>query len=158
MTANNDLASLFRRDLTRLGQQIEAFPSDEALWLTLPGVTNAAGNLALHIEGNLREYVGRLLGNLAYTRNRELEFSLKGITRHALRLRMEELRRSIPAVVEALSPEQMEKEYPETVIEVAMSTQKFLLHLFGHLNYHLGQIDYLRRILTGDGAIRPAGR
>lgn len=65
MTAKNDLAALFRRDLTRLGQQIAAFPNDEALWLTLPGVANTAGNLSLHIEGNLREFVGRQPGHLS---------------------------------------------------------------------------------------------
>jgi hypothetical protein len=69
-----DLAHLFRRD-EKLKQQVEAFPNDELLWQTLPGVTNAAGNLALHIEGNLREYVER-----QYRRNRELEFSAKGMS------------------------------------------------------------------------------
>ena len=157
MSAAKDLAPLFRRDLTRLGQQIEAFPNDEALWQTLPGVTNAAGNLALHIEGNLREYVGRHLGKLPYTRNRALEFSLKGLSKHELSTRLAELRRSIPSVIEQLSPEQMETQYPEAVLEAAMSTQQFLIHLYGHLNWHLGQIDYLRRILSGSGAIKLAG-
>lgn len=157
MSITMDLAPLFRRDLTRLGQQIEAFPNDEALWQTLPGVTNAAGNLALHIEGNLREYVGRQLGKLPYARNRPLEFSLKEISRSELGSRIVELRRSIPSVIEELSPEQMEMEYPVAVLEIAMSTQQFLIHLYGHLNWHLGQIDYLRRILSGDGAIKQAG-
>jgi hypothetical protein len=157
LSTAKDLAPLFRRDLTRLGQQIEAFPNDEALWQTLPGVTNAAGNLTLHIEGNLREYVGRQLGKLPYSRNRALEFSLRGLSKHELGTRIAELRRSIPSVIEQLSLEQMEMEYPEVVLEVAMSTQQFLIHLYGHLNWHLGQIDYLRRILSGGAAIRPAG-
>jgi hypothetical protein len=151
MSTTNDLASLFSRDLTRLKQQIEAFPNDEALWQTLPGVINPAGNLALHIEGNLREYVGRQLGQLPYTRKRELEFSLRGMSRHEVGSRIEKLSRSIPAVIRELSSEQMEMEYPEVVLEVATSTQEFLIHLYGHLNWHLGQIAYLRRILIGDG-------
>jgi hypothetical protein len=157
MSTTNDLAPLFRRDLTRLSQQIEAFPNDEALWQTLPGVMNAAGNLALHIEGNLREYVGRQLGKLPYNRNRELEFSLRGISRHELGTRIAELRRSIPSVIEELSSEQLRMEYPEVVLEVAISTREFLIHLYGHLNWHLGQIDCLRRVLIGDGAIKQAG-
>lgn len=156
MSTAKDLAPLFRRDLMRLGQQIEAFPNDEALWRTLPGVTNAAGNLALHIEGNLREYLGRQLGKLPYARNRELEFSLKGLSKHELGTRIVELQRSIPSVIEELSSEQMESDYPEVVLEAAMSTQRFLIHLYGHLNWHLGQIDYLRRILSGSGAIKQA--
>jgi hypothetical protein len=157
MSAAHDLAPLFRRDLTRLSQEIEAFPSDEALWQKLPGVTNAAGNLTLHIEGNLREYVGRQLGNLAYARTRELEFSLRGIRRDELGIRIAELRQLIPSVIGRLSPEQMDTEYPEAVLGVAIPTRQFLIHLLGHLNWHLGQIDYLRRVLTGDGAIKLAG-
>lgn len=153
----NSLAPLFRRDLTRLGQQIDALPNDDALWQTLPGVTNAAGNLVLHIEGNLREYVGRQLGKLPYRRNRELEFSLQGMSRSELGARIGELRLSIPSVIEGITLEQMEMEYPEVVLGVAVSTQQFLIHLYGHLNWHLGQVDYLRRIVTGDGAIKLAG-
>jgi hypothetical protein len=152
MSTATDLAYLFRRDLTKLSKQIEAFPNDDALWRTLPGVINPAGNLALHLEGNLREFVGRQLGKLLYTRNRALEFSAKGMSRNELGARLEDLRRSIPAVIEELSSEQMEKQYPEVVLEVATSTQAFLIHLYGHLNWHLGQIDYLRRMLNDDGS------
>ena len=146
-----DLAFLFSRDLTRLGKQIEAFPNDEALWQSLPGVLNPAGNLALHIEGNLREFVGRQLGKLPYKRNRELEFSLRGMSRQEIGARIGELKQSIPAVIHELSAEQMEMEYPEVVLEVATTTRQFLIHLYGHLNWHLGQVDYLRRILAADG-------
>jgi hypothetical protein len=157
MSTAIDLAALFDRDLSRLVQEIEAFPNDEALWQTLPGVTNSAGNLALHIEGNLREYIGRQLGKLAYSRKRSLEFSLKGIRREELSSRIAELKHLIPSIVEDLSSDQMKMEYPEVILEVATSTEKFLMHLYGHLNWHLGQVDYLRRIITGDGAIQRAG-
>jgi len=150
MSTASDLAFLFSRDLTRLGQQIEAFPDDETLWETLPGVLNPAGNLALHIEGNLLEFVGRQLGKLPYKRNRELEFSLRGMSSREIGRRIAELRESIPAVIHDLSTDQMEMEYPEVVLEVATTTRQFLIHLYGHLNWHLGQIDYLRRILIAD--------
>ena len=151
MSITSDLRFLFDRDLAKLSRQIEAFPNDEALWQTLPGVTNAAGNLALHIEGNLREYVGRQLGNVPYERKRDLEFSSKGLSRAELSTRLAELRRTIPSVIEGLSAEQMEMEYPEVVLWTTTSTQEFLIHLYGHLNWHLGQLDYLRRILVKDG-------
>ena len=151
MSITSDLRFLFDRDLAKLSRQIEAFPNDEALWQTLPGVTNAAGNLALHIEGNLWEYVGRQLGNVPYERKRDLEFSSKGLSRAELSTRLAELRRTIPSVIEGLSAEQMEMEYPEVVLGTTTSTQEFLIHLYGHLNWHLGQVDYLRRILVKDG-------
>lgn len=154
---NGALAPLFRRDLTRLGQQIEAFPSEAVLWQTPAGFTNPPGNLVLHLEGNLRENVGRQLGNVPYARDRPLEFSTRGVSKQELMARVAELRQLIPSVIERLSPEQLERVYPEVVLEVALSTEAFLVHLYGHLNWHLGQIDSLRRALTGAGALRLAG-
>lgn len=147
MSTSTELASLFSRDLNRLRKQIDSFPNDEALWQTLPGVINPAGNLALHIEGNLREYVGRQLGQVPYSRTRDLEFSLKGLSRDEVGSRLEELSQTIPSIIERLSQDQMEMEYPQVVLDAAMSTQQFLFHLYGHLNWHLGQMDYLRRVL-----------
>ena len=51
----------------------------------------------------------------------------------------------------------MEREYPEVVLEKALSTHAFLIHLYGHLNWHLGKIDSLRRALSGGEAIERAG-
>lgn len=147
MSIANELASLFRRDLARLSKQIKSFPDDETIWQTVPGVTNTAGNLALHLEGNLREFVGRQLGQLQYTRDRELEFSAKGVTKEELGKRLAELSESIPSIVENLSAAQMDEEYPQIVLGAPTSTSEFLIHLYGHLNWHVGQVDYLRRIL-----------
>ena len=149
MSITNDLATLFRRDLSRLRQQIEAFPNDDALWQTAPGVINPAGNLALHIEGNLREYVGRQLGKIPYNRDRPLEFTLRGVSRYEVGMRIAELEQFVPAVIRELSSEQIEMDYPEVVLDITTSTQEFLIHLYGHLNWHLGQINYLRRVLDG---------
>lgn len=154
---STDLSDLYRRDLSRLIQQIEAFPSEGMLWQTVPGITNPAGNLILHIEGNLREYIGRHLGLLAYSRNREHEFAAGAILRNDLLERIKECRRSIPSVIEALNKEALDSQYPEVVLERALSIKGMLIHLYGHLNWHLGQIDYLRRTLSGNGAIERAG-
>ncbi len=151
------LADLFRRDLTRLLAQVEAFPNSEMLWQTIPGITNSAGNLVLHLEGNLREYIGRQLGSRAYDRDRPVEFAVKGTTKEDLAVRISRLRDSIPPIVAALSREQMHQEYPEAVLGKPLTTETFVIHLYGHLNWHLGQIDYLRRALSGDGAIVAAG-
>jgi hypothetical protein len=157
MAFTDDLAILLTRDLTRLQQQIEAFPDDESLWKTLPGIANPAGNLALHLEGNLREYIGRQLGRQPYQRERPLEFSTKGIGRAELAGRITELKAMIPAIIAGLSSEMLARQYPEVVLERPLATEAFLIHLYGHLNWHLGQIDYVRRILTGEGAVRAAG-
>ena len=105
MSTSTELAFLFTRDLNRLRKQIDSFASDDALWQTLPGVINPAGNLALHLEGNLREFVGRQLGKLPYSRTRDLEFSLKRLSREDVSSRLEELSQTIPSIIENLSAE-----------------------------------------------------
>ena len=154
---STELAALYARDLKRLIQELTAFPDSASLWQIAPGVTNAAGTLALHLEGNLREYIGRQLGGIEYVRDRPLEFSKRGLEQQDLIARIEAVRAAIPPVIEALSEEQLAAIYPEQVLSAPITTRQFLIHLNGHLNYHLGQIDYLRRITTGNGAITLAG-
>ena len=148
MSLAGDLASLFGRDLSKLVEQVRAFPSDEALWETPPGVTNSAGTLTLHIDGNLREYIGRQLGGVSYTRDRPSEFSARGVPRDRLIARLTELCALIPSIIASLSDTQLEAIYPEVVFDAPMPTRWFLLHLYGHLNWHRGQLDYVRRILV----------
>lgn len=152
----NELAALFGRDLTRLAQELEAFTEESQLWQTTEGVSNSAGNLTLHLEGNLREYVGRQLGGTAYERRRDEEFSGSGVAKADLIRRIEEVRTLVQSTISTLADDQLSATYPEKVLGVDCSTQQFLLHLFGHFNYHLGQIDYLRRFLTRRGAIKLA--
>lgn len=157
MSLNTELAALFARDLTRVAQEVAAFPSEESLWQVTPGVTNSAGNLALHLEGNLREFVGRQLGGVAYTRVRPAEFSTTGLTRAEVASRVDATRELVVAVVEGLTAEQWDATFPEAVLGRPLSSRQFALHLLGHLNYHLGQMDYLRRFTSGNGAIPLAG-
>jgi hypothetical protein len=151
------LAALFSRDLTRLIQESQAFPSDESFWQRAPGVRNSAGNLALHLEGNLREFIGRQLGNVAYVRARDREFTLDGLSRDGLVQRMEQVKELVARVVAPLSDDDLAAAYPERVLDTALSSHDYLVHLHGHLNFHLGQIDYLRRILTEGSAVAFAG-
>ena len=151
-----ELAALFARDIARLIQELRAFPDTASLWKTTAGVTNAAGSLALHLEGNLREYIGRQLGGVAHTRQRPLEFSTRGVEQAELMARLETVKELVARVVSGLSSEQLDATYPELVLGKPMTTRQFLVHLEGHLNYHLGQVDYLRRFVTANGAIELA--
>ncbi len=148
-----EIAALLKRDLRRLCQQVEAFADEAQLWQVLPGVENSAGNLAMHLEGNLREYIGRQLGGIAYDRNRPLEFEGRNVPKPELLARLENLAETIPGVLERLSDETFSRDYAENVLGATLSTRQFVIHLQGHLNYHLGQIDYLRRVLTAGAAI-----
>jgi hypothetical protein len=146
-----ELADILVRDVTKVAQEIAAFPDDDTLWRVCPGITNSAGNLALHLEGNLREFIGRQLGGVEYTRNRELEFSATGVTRAEIVERLNAVSELLANFVPAIRPEQLESTTGH--LGVTITWRQFLLHLTGHLNYHLGQIDYLRRVFSGHGAV-----
>ena len=157
MTIAEGLAALFSRDLTRLIQELEAFPDDETLWRRAPGVKNSAGNLVLHLEGNLREYIRRQLGQAPYSRARDQEFAPNGLSREELVRRMKQAKELVVNIVSKLSEADLVATYPERVLEATISSHDFLVHLHGHVNFHLGQIDYLRRILTEGSAVTFAG-
>src|SRR5262245_4800345 len=143
----SELAALFARDLTRLIQELRAFPDTPSIWKTAPGVTNAAGTLALHLEGGLRHFIGYRIGKLEYTRDRPLEFSARGVERDAIIARLEAVRVSIPKVIATLSEEQLYAIDPGNGTGQPLTTRQWLIHLYAHLSYHTGQIDYLRRVV-----------
>jgi hypothetical protein len=152
MALSAELAALFRRDLARLVRQHEATP-DGDLWRVVPGVSNSAGNLLLHLNGNLREYIGRQLGGVPYQRDRPREFAASNVERTEMAAALAELVTLIPGVLEAVPDAGWDETFPENVLGMPLTNRQFVLHLYGHLHYHLGQIDYLRRVLTGQGAL-----
>ncbi|MCR5886230.1 DUF1572 domain-containing protein [Hymenobacter sp. J193] len=141
------LRLLFRRDLNRVLQELTQYRDEETIWHVEKGIANSAGNLSLHLVGNLRTYIGAELGGVAYTRHRELEFSLKNVPRQELLEKVAETRDIVDASLRTLSPEVLTQEYPLLVFEQKTSTEYLLVHLTTHLAYHLGQINYHRRLL-----------
>lgn len=146
------------RDLQTFQREIELFPSDDAVWQTVPGIANPAGTLALHVCGNLRHYLGAVLGGSGYVRDRDAEFRLRDIPRRELVENLTGTHEVVTRVLQTLSPESLLALYPEPVAGV-LRTDWFLLHLGTHLAFHLGQAGYLRRMITEDGTstnpIRP---
>lgn len=157
MSLSHELAELYRRDIRRVGQQLEAFADDGTLWIKPPHCANAPGNLALHLEGNLREYIGRQLGGIPYQRHRDAEFTNTSVTVAGMVASFKQLSESIPAVIGALSEEVLSAPFPENVFGRPLTTRQFLIHSLGHLTYHNGQIDYARRMLTGQAAVKHVG-
>ncbi|MEH3112041.1 DUF1572 family protein [Pedobacter terrae] len=141
------LKKLFNRDLSKLKSEIEAYQNEENLWRIGHGIANPAGNLCLHLVGNLNTYIGAVLGGTNYVRNRELEFSLKDIPRQELINMIEATITVVSETLGNMSQEQMDNEYPILVFEEKTATEFFLVHLTTHLAYHLGQINYHRRLL-----------
>jgi hypothetical protein len=148
-TMKNTFITLYNRDINRLYKEIEAYNSDALLWQKIEGTTNPAGNLALHIVGNLSEYIGRQLGAIPYQRNRPYEFSAKDVSKEDLLLMIANTQKIVEKALKGLKVTQFKDKYSENVLGYDMTVHYFLVHLNGHLNYHLGQINYHRRILEG---------
>lgn len=141
------IKSLFTRDLNKLKSEIESYQNEETIWKIDKNILNSAGNLTLHLVGNINHFIGAILGNSGYVRNRELEFSLKDIPRTELIQQIEKTIEIVNSSLEKLSEEEVKKEYPLEPLGYPMTTEYFLIHLVAHLDYHLGQINYHRRLL-----------
>ncbi len=137
----------YKRELNRLKDEISSYSNDTILWKVDKGFKNSGGNLALHLIGNLNHFIGATLGGSGYIRQREKEFNDKNIPREQITDQIDELKIILESVFSSLTQKDLDKKYPIEVFGKPMTTEYFLIHLYGHLNYHLGQINYHRRLL-----------
>ena len=148
----DQVAGMLVRELTSLKAELEAYPAEADIWRVVPGISNSAGTLTLHLAGNLQHFVGAVLGGSGYVRNREAEFALRDIPRSDLLRLIDTTVAVIQSSTAALSSADLSADYPEPVAKFRLNTADFLVHLATHLAYHLGQVDFHRRIVTGNGA------
>ena len=142
------LADLYERDLAKLKGELEHFSNASDLWLTEGDIANSAGTLTLHILGNLNHFLGAVLGDSGYVRDRDREFAERDVPREDLVASIDETRAAVRSTFEKLSEDDLTKNYPIEVFGEPMTTGYFLVHLATHLNYHLGQVNYHRRLLS----------
>ena len=141
------LRTLFTRDLQKLRKEIEQYKKEENLWKIADGIANSAGNLCLHLVGNLNNYIGKEIGKTGYVRNRELEFSQKDVSRNELLKKIDDTIQVVNKSLDNLDEKALAREYPILVFEEKTSTEYLLVHLATHLAYHLGQVNYHRRLI-----------
>ncbi|MBO3697633.1 DinB family protein [Roseivirga sp. E12] len=141
------LNGLYERDLDKLLTEVKAYKDEANLWKVEGEITNSGGNLALHLCGNLRHFIGAMLGGSGYIRQRDDEFNLKDVKRSELIDLIKTTKKVVSETLSALNEEQLEENYPVNVFGKEMTTIFFINHLYGHLNYHLGQLNYHRRLL-----------
>jgi uncharacterized damage-inducible protein DinB len=143
-----ELQFLFLRDIKTLKEELNLFPSDESLWKDYKGISNSAGNLILHLCGNLEHFIGTVLGNTGYIREREKEFSDKNISISELNQLIDAAYTSVEKTFDHLEDETFDDLYPETFRNESISCYQMLTHIYAHLSYHLGQVNYYRRLHT----------
>lgn len=161
MTTRGPLASLsllLARDLAAIRREVEAYPDERLLWAAVPGLSNTGGVLARHLCGNLQHFIGHVLGGSGYVRNREHEFSGPPDPRVTLLAEIDRTERAVADTMPRLTAAQLNATYPLKIAEYEVETGRFLMHLAVHLGFHLGQLDYHRRAVTGQAvSIDPMG-
>ncbi len=140
-------SKLLKRDLDKLAMEISNFENEENLWALSGEIKNSAGNLCLHLVGNLNHFIGNVMGNSGYVRHRESEFATKGVSKQQLLQMITETKESVISSLQKWGGKNLREPYPIQVFGEEMTYEFFLVHLISHLNYHLGQINYLRRII-----------
>ena len=141
------ITELFIRDLSKLKKEINSYSDESKFWIVQLSIQNSGGNLTLHLLGNLQHFIGHILGNSGYIRKRESEFLNKVVSKTQLLEEIEQTSLVVAKTLPLLTNEDLAKTYPLSVLKKETTTQYFLLHLLAHFNYHLGQINYHRRLL-----------
>jgi len=140
------LKELYTRDLNKLKQEIKLYKNDSTLWKVENSIKNSGGNLCLHLIGNLRTYIGNGLAQIGYVRDREFEFSGKFVDRNKLYEEIDETIQIVNQGLSKITDEQLSENFPMLIWEEETGMAFTIIHIHGHLNYHLGQINYHRRI------------
>ncbi len=143
----DSLKKLFDRDLDKLKNELSNYKEEKSLWIVKKNISNSAGNLALHIIGNLNHFIGGAIGENGYVRDREAEFSKNDVPVSDLLQNIDEVKTTIYNTLEGISEEELLENFPINVFGYEMTTLFFLMHLHSHLTYHLGQINYHRRLI-----------
>ncbi|HET6762835.1 MAG TPA: DUF664 domain-containing protein [Longimicrobiaceae bacterium] len=151
-----EIREILLRELGTLRREVEAYASDAEVWRTAPGISNAAGTLVLHLCGNLRHFVGMHLGGTSYVRDRDAEFARRDVPRAELLAEIGRAEAETGAALEALAETELERTYPQPLYDADHTTGWMLIHLVQHFTYHLGQVNYHRRILEGSGDAPPS--
>ena len=144
---NNEIASLYERDILKLIEEVNSFKNEENLWNTCGTIKNSSGNIALHIIGGLNYLIGATLSHTGYVRNRDQEFPVKGVDRKIIIGQLQGLLDLIKNTISKMTQEQMESPFPIFFDKEYATNDYVLTQLLLHLNYHLGQVNYLRRSL-----------
>jgi uncharacterized damage-inducible protein DinB len=151
------------RDLAGFELELDAYRDDASVWELPTGVNNSTGTLTLHACGNLRHFIGAILGKSGYVRDRDAEFAVRGLQRTELEMLLAVTRDEVSRALDQLDSDQLALDFPIPIGKTTLSTGRFLVHLATHLTYHLGQADMHRRVVTGQSngvgtvAVAPLG-
>jgi uncharacterized damage-inducible protein DinB len=142
------LVEIYERDLNKLKDEINLYSDEGKLWTVTEGISNSAGNLCLHLIGNMNHFIGTTLGKTDYVRDRDAEFASKNVSRQELNSAIDQTIEVVKNALNNLKDEDLDENFPVEKHGKTVKMDFMLLHLSTHLSYHLGQINYHRRLIS----------
>ncbi len=140
------LKQLYNFEMDNLAKEINSYSNSENLWITKENISNSGGNLALHLIGSLNHFIGATLLKTNYVRNRDAEFTAKNFSKELLLEQLKNVQAIVNQTFDKLSEEDLQQTFPFDFMG-ANTTGFYLTRFLSHLSYHLGQINYHRRLL-----------
>lgn len=141
------LIFMFERDLKKLKTELNAYSDEAVIWQVAGNISNSTGTLVLHLVGNLNHFIGTVMGHSGYVRDRDAEFSTRGVSRKDMLDKIDSTIQVITETILMFPEDKFNATYPHAVFGEPMTYEFFMFHLVSHLNYHLGQVNYHRRLL-----------
>ena len=141
-----DFKDFYLRELDNLHKDISAFTDENKLWVISGEIKNSPGNLCLHLLGNVNHFIGAMIGKNDYVRKRDEEFSIKNISRAKLLADITDTKAVVQKVLSSLDAAELQKDFPVEIIG-KRSIEYMLAFFLAHFTYHLGQINYSRRLI-----------
>ena len=140
-----DFKELYTREIDNLHKEISAFTEERKLWTISGEIKNSPGNLCVHLIGNVNHFIGAVIGKNGYVRNRDAEFSAKNISKQKLLEDIASAKTVVEEVLGRVDAGEMQKDFPVELFG-KKSTEYMLSFFLAHFTYHLGQINYFRRL------------
>ena len=133
--------------LPRLCESLELL-SEEEIWWRPNDASNSMGNIALHLCGNVRQWIISGLGGTEDTRQRDLEFSERGpISRDILVAKITGTVKEASRVIAKLSADDLVREY---AIQGFRTTGcAAIARITAHFANHAGQVIYVAKMRRG---------
>ncbi len=144
-----DFTFLFTKELKKLSDELAQYATNDDVWKKAPGISNSAGHLCQHLIGNLKTFIGAGLGGFAYTRERDKEFNARQFNKEQLLQLLTETSDIVKQTFEKMDAATLAAPYPKDYLTIAenQTTELVLTYLLAHASYHIGQVNYHRRLL-----------
>ncbi|MDP4263868.1 MAG: DinB family protein [Bacteroidota bacterium] len=123
--------------------------SEEQVWQRPNEASNSAGNILLHLCGNMRQYIISALGNQPDTRERDKEFSTNGgYSKEDLQNKLVSTVSEVKNIISAVDENKLMKVH--SVQGFNYSGAGIIVHVTEHYSYHTGQVVFWTKLLTGN--------